>query len=236
MADKDTIIAAKKKLLEVFKSKKKHDETTIIEDGRNVECGKNVEASRGTDKFKTQGRLPYGQRWTSGFPVLDLGTKPEMDMNSWELEIVGEVDRPGKYSLSDLKKLGVTQYTKDFHCVTTWSKQDVMWSGISFLKIMEMAQVRKGWKHLIQYGADGYSTNVPYEDIARDDTFLAFQLDGKPIPREHGYVRLIIPHLFAWKTSKFLMRLEFSNVDKPGFWEVRGYHNRGNAFLEERYS
>ncbi len=209
----EKIISAKEKLLEVFKSK-----------------GKPEFAQKGPS------RLPSGQRWTSGFPVLDLGVKPEMDMSNWTLEIVGEVERPGKYNLMDLKKLGVLQYTKDFHCVTTWSKQDVVWSGISFLAIAEMVGAKKIWNHLIQYGSDGYSTNVPRVDVEFEDVFLAFELEGKPIPREHGYVRLIIPHLFAWKTSKFLIRLEFSIVDKPGFWEVRGYHNRGNAFLEERYS
>ena len=89
----------------------------------------------------------------------------------------------------------------------------------------------------IPYAAkDNYSTNVPREDVERDDVFLAFELEDKPIPREHGYIRLIIPHLYAWKTSKFLTEIEFSEKDKPGFWEVRGYNNHGDAFKEERYS
>lgn len=208
MATRDTIIAAKEKLVEAFRAKGKTSGEL--------------------------GRLPAGQRLTTGFPVLDLGERPVMDMASWELEIVGDVEKPGKYTLADLLKLGVIHYTQDFHCVTSWSKFDVGWSGISILKIVELVKPLGSWNYLIQYGNDGYSTNVAREDVEREDVFLAFELEGKPIPRDHGYVRLIIPHLYAWKTSKFLYKLEFSAVDKPGFWEVRGYHNRGNAFLEER--
>lgn len=191
---------------------------------------------KGKSEKSLDERVPPGQKLTTGFPVLDLGVQPEMDMNSWKLEIVGLVEKPLQLSLEDLKKLGSQKAVEDFHCVTTWSKLDVNWTGIPMKKILMLAKPKKEWKHLIQYGKDGYSTNVPREDVERDDVYLVYELDGKPIPREHGYVRLIIPHLYAWKTSKFLYRLEFSETDKPGFWEVRGYHNHGDAFKEERYS
>jgi DMSO/TMAO reductase YedYZ molybdopterin-dependent catalytic subunit len=181
-------------------------------------------------------RLPRGQRLTKGFPVLDLGIKPEMNMTQWKLTVFGLVPQEQSFTLEQLKKIGLQEYTKDFHCVTSWSKFDVNWRGIPFKEFLKHVKPDKSWKHLIQYGEDGYTTNVPREDVERDDVFIAFELDGKPIPREHGYVRLIIPHLYAWKTSKFLVKLEFSAVDKPGFWEVRGYHNHGDAFKEERYS
>mgnify|MGYP001579983130 FL=1 len=184
---------------------------------------------------KTSDRLPPGQHLTPLFPVLDLGIQPEMDLSNWKLEITGLV-KETKLSLEDLEKLGVKQYTEDFHCVTTWSKFDVKWTGIPFKKLIELVKPDNKWKFLIQYGKDGYSTNVPREDVERENVFLAFELDGKPIPKEHGYIRMIIPHLYAWKTSKFLYKLEFSEVDKPGFWEVRGYNNHGDAFKEERYS
>lgn len=193
------------------------------------------------ERFREQGkhkkideRLPPGQHLTPLFPVLDLGIQPEMDLKNWKLEIISG-KKELKLSLEDLEKLGVKQYTEDFHCVTTWSKFDVKWTGIPFKKIIEFVKPNK-WKFLIQYGRDGYSTNVPREDVERENVFLAFELDGKPIPKEHGYVRMIIPHLYAWKTSKFLYKLEFSETDKPGFWEVRGYNNHGDAFKEERYS
>lgn len=181
------------------------------------------------------GRVPPGQHLTQGFPIMDLGVSPNMDLSTWKLKISGLVKRPLEPSLNELKKLGVQSYTKDFHCVTTWSKLDVHWTGIPFKKITEFAQPSLNWKHLIQYGADEYSTNVPREDVEQEGVFLAFELDGKPIPKEQGYVRLIIPHLYGWKASKFLTALEFSATDKPGFWEVRGYHNHGDAFKEERY-
>lgn len=182
------------------------------------------------------GRLPPGQRLTGGFPVLDLGVQPKMDMAAWRLKIGGLVAKELELSLEELKKLGPQAYTQDFHCVTTWSKFDVHWTGIPIKKIIELARPDPSWRHLIQWGRDGYSTNVPREDVERDDVFLVYELDGQPIPREHGYVRLIIPHLYGWKTSKFLERLEFSATDKPGFWEIRGYHNHGEVWKEERYS
>ena len=203
-------ISAKEKLLAVFRKQGKHGPTG-------------------------NARLPSGQHLTSGFPVLDLGVQPEIDLQTWKLEIGGMVEKPCSPSLEQLKRLGTQSYTEDFHCVTSWSKFDVRWTGIPIKAIIDLVKPKNDWKHLIQYGKDGYSTNVPREDVERKNVFLAFELDGKPIPREHGYVRLIIPHLYAWKTSKFLTRLEFSITDKPGFWEVRGYHNHGDAFKEERY-
>lgn len=191
---------------------------------------------KGKSKANLDSRLPPGQHWTPGFPVLDLGIQPEIDMKTWKLEITGLVKKPLYLSLDNLKKLGVKNYTDDLHCVTSWSKADVKWTGIPIKKILEYVKPTPNWKHLIQYGKDDYSTNVPREDVERDNVFLAFELEGKPIPREHGYVRLIIPHLYFWKTSKFLTKLEFSEKDKPGFWEVRGYNNHGDAFKEERYS
>ncbi len=194
------------------------------------------------ERFREQGkhkkiseRLPPGQHLTPLFPVLDLGIQPEMDLKTWKLEITDN-KKELKLSLEDLKKITVKKYTEDFHCVTTWSKFDVKWTGIPFKKIIELVKPNNEWKFLIQYGRDGYSTNVPREDVEEENVFLAFELDGKPIPKEHGYIRMIIPHLYAWKTSKFLYKLEFSEVDKPGFWEVRGYNNHGDAFKEERYS
>ncbi|MBS3165310.1 molybdopterin-dependent oxidoreductase [Candidatus Woesearchaeota archaeon] len=210
MADADHVIQGKKHLLDIFRKQGRHEQTDA--------------------------RLPPGQKLVSGFPVLDLGVQPDMDLKDWKLEVSGEVEKPGKYSLAELKKLGIQQYSKDFHCVTSWTKYDVKWTGIPFRKILAMVKPTAKWKHLIQHGAEGYSTNVPREDVERDDVFLAFELDGMPIPREHGHIRLIIPQLYAWKASKFLVKLEFAAMDQPGFWERRGYHNHGDAAKEERYS
>ena len=149
-------------------------------------------------------KLPPGQNLAKGFPVLDLGVQPDIDLKAWKLKVSGLVKKHIELSIEDLKKLGVQHYSKDFHCVTTWSKLEVQWTGIPFKKIIELAKPDPKWKFLIQYGKDGYSTNVSREDVERDDVFLAFELDDKPILKEHGIVRLIIPHLYGWKGSKFL--------------------------------
>ena len=190
---------------------------------------------QGKSKINLDERLPPGQRLVNNFPVLDLGIQPEIQFSTWKLKISGLVEKPLELSLDDIKRLGVKEYAADFHCVTGWSKFGVKWKGVPIKKIINLAKPDPKWKHVIQYGKDNYSTNVPRIDVERDDVFLVFELDGKPIPREHGYVRSIIPHLYAWKTSKFLTELEFSKEDKPGFWEVRGYNNHGDAFKEERY-
>ena len=106
-------------------------------------------------------RVPPGQHLTSGFPVLDLGVQPEMDMKTWKLEITGLVEKPGEYNLEQLKKLGIEKYTKDFSCVTSWTKLDVKWTGIPMKKILEFVKPKKDWKFLLQYGRDGYITNMP---------------------------------------------------------------------------
>ncbi len=178
--------------------------------------------------------MPAGQHVTTGFPVLDLGIQPEMDLNTWKLQIFGHVEKPLELTFEQLKALGEEVFVKDMHCVTSWSKFDVPWKGVHMDKIIKIANPKAGWKHIIQYGADKYTTNVPKEDLY--DAFIAYEYDKKPLSREHGYVRVMTPHLFAWKGSKFLIAIEFSVEDKPGFWEVRGYHNRGDAFKEERYS
>lgn len=196
----------------------------------------NIFKKQGPHEQGLEKRIPPGQRVTTGFPVLDLGIKPDMNLSTWKLQIDGLVEKPLSLSLEDLKKLGTQNYTIDFHCVTSWSKLDTKWTGVPWPKIVDYVKPKSNWKHIIQYGKDGYSTNVPRADLERENVFLAFEYEGKPIPQEHGYIRLIIPHLYAWKTSKFLTRIEFTEKDAPGFWEVRGYNNHGDAFKEERYS
>lgn len=215
------------------------DESNEQPDERRVKAKLNllnIFKKQGHHEQGNESRIPPGQHLTTGFPVLDLGIQPEMNLSTWKLEVSGQVNNPGSYSLEDLKKLGVENYSIDFHCVTSWSKLDSKWTGIPWSKIEKFLQPKSNWNHLIQYGKDGYSTNVPKEDLRRENVFLAFEFEGKPIPKEHGYIRLIIPHLYAWKTSKFLTKFTFVEKDIPGFWEVRGYNNHGDAFKEERYS
>lgn len=211
-------------------------------DKLNVEFIKSKEkiAKLFRDKHSSQNkdeRLFAGQYLTEKFPVLDLGIQPDFDPKTWKLEVVGEVFEPKSFSYQDILKMPRTDLSKDFHCVTKWSKYDVKWSGISWNDFLKYVKVKPSSKAVMFYGADGYSTNNLLSDLENDSTLLAYLLESKPITKEHGWpMRVIIPHLYAWKGSKFLNKIEFMKENKPGFWEVRGYHLRGDAKLEERYS
>ena len=146
-----------------------------------------AETLKGTHHEQLQDkRLPPGQHWTPGFPVLDLGIQPEMDMKTWKLKISG-LAKEQELSLADLKKLGPQKVVQDFHCVTSWSKKDVQWTGIPLKKILQKVKPDPSWKFLIQYGADNYSTNVPREDVEHDDVF---RLNPPEPPAETVQIKL----------------------------------------------
>jgi len=182
-------------------------------------------------------RLPLGQYLTDKFPVLDLGIKPDFDPKTWKLEVFGEVEEKKTFTFQDILEMPKTELTKDFTCVTHWTKYDVKWSGVLWKDFLKYVKVKSSAKAVMFYGADGYSTNDTFEDLNQEGVILAYELDNKSIPKDHGWsLRVIIPHLYAWKGSKFLNKIEFMKENKPGFWEVRGYHLRGDTKLEERYS
>ena len=183
---------------------------------------------------QNEARTPPGQVITQRFPILDLGIKPVFDPKTWRLRVYGLVVERF-FSYEEILNMPRTEFTEDFHCVTRWSKQDVKWAGVLFSEFIKIIKPREEWKFLIQEGMEGYTANVSREDLS--NALLAYELEGKPLPTEHGApLRIIIPHLYAWKGSKFLKGLKFTDKDEPGFWEVRGYHSRGNAWKEERYS
>lgn len=211
MSKKEKIIQAKGRLLEKFKRA-----APVAVGGRD--------------------RLPPGQHLTSGFPVLDLGVHPPFDPATWRFRVEGEVENPLELSWDEFTGLPRVTQISDFHCVTTWSKFDVTWGGVPFGKMLELVKPSSRATHLIQLCGDGYSTNLPLAELTGEDILLAYQLEGEPLPLEHGGpLRLIVPHLYAWKSSKFLTGLVFQQGDQPGFWEERGYHNRGDPWKEERY-
>jgi DMSO/TMAO reductase YedYZ molybdopterin-dependent catalytic subunit len=181
-------------------------------------------------------RLPPGQHLTSGFPVLDLGVQPPIDLTTWTLAVTGEVQSPLRLSWEEFRALPHVEQIRDFHCVTTWSKYDVHWRGVPFRMIAERARLKETAHYVVAAGGEGYTTNIPLEDCLRDDVILADELDGQPLPLAHGGpVRLLVPHLYAWKSAKFLRALRFTEKDEPGFWEVRGYHNYGDPWRQQRY-
>jgi DMSO/TMAO reductase YedYZ molybdopterin-dependent catalytic subunit len=180
-------------------------------------------------------RVPPGQYLTKGFPVLTYGETPRISTETWAFRVWGKVT-PKTFSWSDFMNLPHHEFTKDFHCVTRWSKLDVQWTGIKVTDFMQLVELEPGVTHVQQHCYGGYTTNLPLEDFIREDNFFAFKLFGEPLPAEHGGpMRSVVPHLYAWKSAKWINGLEFLDRDEPGFWERNGYHHRGDPWTEERY-
>jgi DMSO/TMAO reductase YedYZ molybdopterin-dependent catalytic subunit len=182
-------------------------------------------------------RLPPGQRLTQDFPVLDLGVQPNLSTSDWSLSVGGQVKNQVKWSWADFMAQPQQEFVNDIHCVTTWSRYDNTWLGVPMKALLAAADPKPEAKFLMVKSFDGYSTNVPLADVDRDDVFLGHTWSGKPLTRDHGGpVRLVIPHLYFWKSAKWIRHITFMDKDQPGYWEARGYHMRGDPWPEERYS
>lgn len=182
-------------------------------------------------------RLPPGQRLVKTWPVLDLGQTPNVPRQVWRLDIGGEVEHPQSWSFDDLMAQPQSERTTDIHCVTSWSRYDNRWKGVTTRKLMEVVGVKATARHVLLTSNDGYTTNMAIEDFASDDAMVVHSWEGEPLTLEHGGpARLVVPHLYFWKSPKWLRRIEFAERDHLGFWEVRGYHNRADPWKEERYS
>lgn len=182
-------------------------------------------------------RVPPGQKLTEKFPVLDLGVRPPFDERRWRFTVDGEVEAPLQLDWSGFVGLAPKRsQSSDFHCVTTWSRLDLTWAGVAMADLLETVRPTEAARFVVAHGADGYSTNLTLEDAAAADVLLGYELDGQPLSLEHGGpMRLLVPQLYAWKSAKFLRRLEFLSEDAPGYWEQRGYHDRGDPWQEQRY-
>lgn len=181
-------------------------------------------------------RVPPGQHLAKGFPVLTYGPTPEIIQDDWQLSLSGLVTSKS-LNWNDLMALPQHQFTADFHCVTTWSKLDVTWTGVKVIDLLATVDVDKKAAHVMAHCYGGYTTNLTIEDLARPENFLAHTLEGQPLPADHGGpLRLVVPHLYAWKSAKWLSGLEFFAEPVLGFWERNGYHKRGEPWAEERYS
>ncbi len=181
-------------------------------------------------------RVPPGQHLAKGFPVLTYGPTPAVTQAEWQLKFSGLVT-PKTLSWDDLMALPQHQFTADFHCVTTWSKLDVTWTGVKVTDLLATVEVDDQAAHVMAHCYGGYTTNLAMADFARPENFLAHTLEGQPLPAEHGGpLRLVVPHLYAWKSAKWLSGLEFFAEPVLGFWERNGYHRRGEPWAEERYS
>lgn len=182
-------------------------------------------------------RIPPGQRLTEGFPVLHHGSVPYYnDMGKWDLRLFGLVEEEAVITYSEFLKLPRQEFGNDIHCVTTWSKLDNVWEGVAVATIMEKVKLKPDAKFVMLHAEHGWTTNLPIEDFLRDTSLLAMRHNGELLTPEHGYpVRMVVPHLYFWKSAKWLRGIEFMAADKPGFWERNGYHMYGDPFLEQRY-
>ena len=188
-------------------------------------------------KRKEDSRLPPGQVETMKFPVLSFGPVPKVPKDKWELKVYGLVENPVKFTWNELLKLPQVNVVKDIHCVTRWSKFDTKWRGIPVDEIMKIVRPKPNAKFIIAYSYDGYSTNLPVEDVMNEKAMIATEYDGKDITSEHGGpARLLVPHLYFWKSAKWVKAIEFTDKNKPGFWEARGYHIYGDPEKEQRFA
>ena len=181
-------------------------------------------------------RLPPGQYLTDRFPVLHVGDIPTYAPGQWDLRIFGLVDREITLNLDDLRALPSVSLTFDIHCVTKWSKFDTTWTGVRVRDLFALAGVRADATHVMEHAEFGYTTNVPLADITTDEALIAYAFDGEEITAEHGGpVRVVIPHLYFWKSAKWVRGLELRAADAPGFWERNGYHMYADPFREQRF-
>jgi DMSO/TMAO reductase YedYZ molybdopterin-dependent catalytic subunit len=181
-------------------------------------------------------RIPPGQYQTLDWPVLHYGSVPSISISKWSLRIYGLVNKETTLNYADLSALPQIQVFSDIHCVTTWSRLDNLWEGVSVNQIKSWVNISPDSTFVIIHAAHNFTTNIPIEDFFQNDVLLAVRHDKQPITAEHGGpVRLVVPRLYFWKSAKWISGIEFTNRDQPGFWEKAGYHNHGDPWKEERY-
>jgi DMSO/TMAO reductase YedYZ molybdopterin-dependent catalytic subunit len=186
---------------------------------------------------ETKRRLPPGQRLTTGFPVLTYGGTPKIDLATWKFHVWGLVEEELSFTWDEFNALPQTTIVTDIHCVTTWSKFDNEWKGVLFKDLMKEVRVKPEGRFVMQHSYGGYTTNLPLDEMLDDDVILAHTHDGQPLAPEHGGpLRLVVPKLYFWKSAKWLGGIQLLDKNRPGFWEMYGYHNHGDPWKEERYS
>jgi DMSO/TMAO reductase YedYZ molybdopterin-dependent catalytic subunit len=186
---------------------------------------------------KAQGLLPPGQSLTLKWPVVHYGSVPWFDPATWDFRVYGLVEKPLRLSWQEFNALPNVTRASDFHCVTRWSRFDNNWEGVAFREILKRVTLKPGASFVLVHGEQGYTANVPLTDLDRDGVLFATHHDDQPLSPDHGYpLRLIVPHLYAWKSVKWVRGIEFFDHDVPGFWEQNGYHMYGDPWREQRFS
>lgn len=183
------------------------------------------------------GRLPPGQKLTDGWPVLSYGSTPRVDLANWKLTVTGLVEDQREFTWDEFLALPQSKLTSDIHCVTRWSKFDNEWEGVLFRDLAAAVRPKPETKCVLAACYGGYTTNLLMDDLTAEGVLLAHSHNGKPLTPDHGWpLRLVVPHLYFWKSAKWLRGLAFLDRERPGFWEQYGYHMRGDPWQEERYS
>ncbi len=187
-------------------------------------------------RINANARIPQGQTEVRDFPILDLGIQPHIPLDRWRLRVFGLVQLEQDLDWAAFQRLPQTTSISDFHCVTRWSQLDMAWRGVLARDLLALASPLETARFVTLHGYDDYTTNLPLMALLDDDVIIAHRWSDHPIPREHGGpVRIIVPKRYAWKGAKWLKAIELHERDRPGFWEVRGYHNEGDPWKEERF-
>jgi DMSO/TMAO reductase YedYZ molybdopterin-dependent catalytic subunit len=182
-------------------------------------------------------RIPPGQYLTRDFPVLSAGPTPRIQLAQWTFSIEGLVKQPAKWSWQEFLKLPSQTFVVDISCVTKWTKLDTKWKGVSLDALFEYVEIDPRARFLTAFSFEGYTTNLPLPDAINGQAFVGYEFDDKPLAPEHGGpARLVVPHLYFWKSAKWVKGLRLMENDKSGFWESAGYNNHGDPWKEERYS
>lgn len=182
-------------------------------------------------------RLPPGQVLTRKWPVLHYGSVPGVDLTRWDFRVFGEVEEPYTLSYEEFMALPRVRLTSDIHCVTRWSKFDNVWEGVAARPLVDRARPRPGADFVMVHAEAGFTANLHREDLLKEDVLFACRHNGEDLTPDHGWpLRLVVPHLYFWKSAKWVRGLEFKRGDEPGFWEKAGYHMRGDPWKSERFS
>ena len=207
----------------------------VIE-GKVALAKRNIESGMKPGKISVDARIPQGQSRVTDFPVLDMGIRPSINTPTWTLRLFGLVNHEITLDWKTFKSLPQTKVVADMHCVTRWSQLDMNWEGVLARDLVALVQPAEAAQFVTLHGADGYTTNLPLYALLDDDVIIAHSVLSEPLSMEHGWpARLVVPKRYAWKGAKWISGIEFHAKDRPGFWEVRGYHNDADPWKEERF-
>lgn len=197
---------------------------------------RNIEEGMKPGKISPDTRIPQGQSRVTDFPVLDMGIRPSLDKATWQLRLFGLVQNDVTLSWSRFSALPQTKIQSDMHCVTRWSQLDMAWEGVAARDLVMLAAPLDAAQYVTIHGYDEYTTNLPLDALLDDDVLIAHSVFAAPLSIDHGWpARMVVPKRYAWKGAKWISAIEFHAKDRPGFWEVRGYHNDADPWKEERF-